>query len=82
MCDCKDYQTKLEVAEGVIKQMGEPVYLMYQSRLPVTSSMDTVGTYLAPIAIGILIVIGLGFIKPEKVEQPSTITAVKTEIEL
>lgn len=79
MCNCKDYQTKLEVAEEVIKQMGEPVYLMYQSRLPTPNPMDAVVSYLAPIAIGILIVMGLGFIKPEKVEQP---TIVKTEIEL
>ena len=79
MCNCKDYQTKLEVAEGVIKQMGEPIFAMYQSRLPTSNPMDTVGSYLAPIAVGILIVIGLGFIKPEKVEQP---TIVKTEIEL
>ena len=79
MCDCKEYQAKLEVAEEVIKQMGEPVYLMYQSRLPSTNLMDTVGSYLIPLFIAIFIVIGLGFIKPEKVEQP---TVVKTEIEL
>ena len=79
MCDCKEYQAKLEVAEGVIKQMGEPVYLMYQSRLPTSNPMDTVGSYVVPLLIAIFIVIGLGFIKPEKVEQP---TVVKTEIEL
>lgn len=79
MCDCKEYQTKLEVAEGVIKQMGEPIFAMYQSRLPVTSPLDIVGSYLAPFIVAVVIVIGLGFIKPEKVEQP---TIVKTEIEL
>lgn len=80
MCDCKEYQSKLEVAEGVIKQMGEPVYLMYQSRLPSTNLMDTVGSYLIPFALAIIIVIGLGFIKPKKVEQP-TVVKTKTEIE-
>ena len=41
--------------------------------------MDKVGCYVVTLLIAIFIVIGLGFIKPEKVEQP---TVVKTEIEL
>lgn len=79
MCDCKQVQTKLEAAEGVIKQMGEPVYLMYQSRLPSTGFIESLSSYIIPILIGVGLVIGLGYCKPQRVEKPSVI---KTEIEL
>lgn len=79
MCDCKQLQQKIEAAEGIIKQMGEPVYLMYQSRLPSTGFIESLSSLIIPFLIGIGLVIGLGYCKPQRVEKPSVI---KTEIEL
>lgn len=79
MCNCKENQTRLEVAEGVIKQMGEPVWIMYKSRVPTSSVVDQAGSLIIPLIIGALLALLMGFFKPTKVEQP---TIIKTEIEI
>ena len=80
MSNCKQTQAKLEVAEGIIKQMGEPVWIMYKSRISTTSVGNQLSSLVIPLIIGIALVFLMGLFKPTKVEQP-TVVKTKTEIE-
>lgn len=80
MCNCEELRGQLEAAERTLKQLGEPAYVLYLTRVPAAPSniLPTIGGVL--LAIGLVIL--LSFIKLEESVQPQSVQTVQTQIEL
>ena len=81
MCDCKHLEQKVEAAERTLKQLGEPAYVLYLTRVPAAPSK--IPSLIGGILLGVVFFFLLGFIKPKQEQPPAPIqTQIQNRIEL
>lgn len=80
MCDCKHLEQKVEAAERTLKQLGEPAYVLYLTRIPATSSkiLSTIGGIL----LAIVVIFLFSLIKPKQEQPTPAPIQTQTQIEL
>lgn len=80
MCDCKHLEQKVEAAEKTLKQVGEPAYVLYLTRVPAAPSkiLSTIGGIL----LAIVVVFLFSLIKPKQEQPTPAPIQTQTQIEL